>query len=82
MHISFMIVCLYIVLLFVISYYAKRRSSGSATNYVLAGRQLTTPLITVSIVGLAVGAGAMAWRGMDDGKAESDRDSGQGGGAP
>lgn len=55
MHISFMIVCLYIVLLFVISYYAKRRSSGSATNYVLAGRQLTTPLITVSIVGLAVG---------------------------
>jgi len=24
----------------------------------------------------------MAWRGMDDGKAESDRDSGQGGGTP
>ncbi|MDF2571000.1 MAG: opuE 3 [Sporomusa sp.] len=55
MNIPFMIVCLYIVLLFVISYYAKRRSTGSATNYVLAGRQLTTPLITVSIVGLAVG---------------------------
>jgi SSS family solute:Na+ symporter len=55
MNISFVIVCLYIVLLFVISYYAKRRSSGSATNYTLAGRQLTTPLITVSIVGLAVG---------------------------
>jgi SSS family solute:Na+ symporter len=55
MHIPFIIVCLYIVLLFVISYYAKRRSAGNATNYTLAGRQLTTPLITVSIVGLAVG---------------------------
>ena len=55
MHIPFIIVCLYIILLFLISYYAKRRASGTATNYVLAGRQLTTPLITVSIVGLAVG---------------------------
>lgn len=55
MSIPFIIVCVYIGLLFVISYYAKRRSAGSATNYVLAGRQLTTPLITVSIVGLAVG---------------------------
>lgn len=55
MNISFLIVCAYIILLFVISYYAKRRSAGNATNYVLAGRQLTTPLITVSIVGLAVG---------------------------
>lgn len=55
MNIPFIIVCLYIVLLFLISYYAKRRSAGSAANYVLAGRQLTTPLITVSIVGLAVG---------------------------
>ncbi|MBP2627921.1 MAG: Na+/solute symporter [Firmicutes bacterium] len=55
MSIPFIIVCIYIILLFVISYYAKRRSAGSTTNYVLAGRQLTTPLITVSIVGLAVG---------------------------
>lgn len=55
MSIPFMIVCIYIALLFVISYYAKRRSAGNSTNYVLAGRQLTTPLITVSIVGLAVG---------------------------
>lgn len=55
MHIPFIIVCLYIILLFLISYYAKRRSAGDSTNYVLAGRQLTTPLITVSIVGLAVG---------------------------
>lgn len=55
MSIPFVIVCIYIASLFVISYFAQRRSAGSAANYVLAGRQLTTPLITVSIVGLAVG---------------------------
>ncbi|MDU2064598.1 MAG: sodium:solute symporter family protein [Sporomusaceae bacterium] len=55
MSIPFLIVCIYIGVLFLISYFAQRRSAGSATNYVLAGRQLTTPLITVSIVGLAVG---------------------------
>lgn len=55
MSIPFLIVCAYILTIFVISLYAQRRSAGSATNYVLAGRQLTTPLITVSIVGLAVG---------------------------
>jgi SSS family solute:Na+ symporter len=55
MNIPFLIVCVYIFLLFVISCFAQRRSAGSATNYILAGRQLTTPLITVSIVGLAVG---------------------------
>lgn len=54
-NIPFIIVLLYIALLFAISYYAKRRSCGNTTNFVLAGRQLTTPLITVSIVGLAVG---------------------------
>lgn len=55
MNIPFFIVCTYIALLFIISYFAQRRSAGTATNYILAGRQLTTPLITVSIVGLAVG---------------------------
>lgn len=55
MNIPFVIVCLYIVLLFVISYYAQKLASGNVSNYVLAGRKLTTPLITVSIVGLAVG---------------------------
>lgn len=55
MNIPFIIVCAYIILLFVISYYAQRLVSGSVSNYVLAGRKLTTPLITVSIVGLAVG---------------------------
>lgn len=55
MNIPFLIVCLYIVMLFVISYFAQRLAAGSVANYVLAGRKLTTPLITVSIVGLAVG---------------------------
>ena len=55
MNIPFLIVCIYILLLFIISFFARRRSAGNAANYILAGRQLTTPLITVSIVGLAVG---------------------------
>ena len=38
--------------------------------------------VVAGVAGLVVGAGAMAWRGMDDGTAESDRDSGQGGGTP
>ncbi len=45
----------YIIVLFLISWIAKRRAAGSTENYILAGRQLTTPLIMVSIVGLAVG---------------------------
>lgn len=55
MSIQLSIILLYIALLFLISIYAKRRAMGGAANYILAGRQLTTPLITVSIVGLAVG---------------------------
>lgn len=55
MNSSAIIVGLYICLLFLISWVAKRRAAGSAENYMLAGRKLTTPLITVSIVGLAVG---------------------------
>ena len=53
--ISTLIVGLYVVLLFVISWASKRLSSGKTENYTLAGRRMTTPLITVSIVGLAVG---------------------------
>ncbi len=55
MNIPLLIVLLYVVLLFVISFWAKRRAAAGAAGYILAGRQLTTPLITVSIVGLAVG---------------------------
>ena len=50
-----LIILVYIGVLFGISWYVKRRASGSTENYVLAGRKLTTPLIMVSIVGLAVG---------------------------
>lgn len=54
MSIEMLIVGLYIAVLFGISYVAKRRVT-SKEGYVLAGRRMTTPLITVSIVGLAVG---------------------------
>lgn len=55
MTVSAVIVGLYILLLFAISWASKRLTTGKAENYVLAGRRMTTPLITVSIVGLAVG---------------------------
>ncbi|WP_101913336.1 sodium:solute symporter family protein [Megasphaera vaginalis (ex Bordigoni et al. 2020)] len=53
--IEMVIIGAYIGVLFLISWYVKQRAAGSTENYVLAGRRLTTPLITVSIVGLAVG---------------------------
>lgn len=55
MSLPLMIILVYIILLFAISFWAKKRSSGCAENYSLAGRQLSTPLIAVSIIGLAVG---------------------------
>ena len=55
MNIPLMLVLLYVGVLFAISFWAKRRTAAGATGYILAGRQLTTPLITVSIVGLAIG---------------------------
>lgn len=53
--IQVIIILAYIGVLFGISWYVKRRAASSAEEYVLAGRKLTTPLIMVSIVGLAVG---------------------------
>lgn len=53
--IQVLIILIYIGVLFGISWYVKRRATGSNEDYVLAGRKLTTPLIMVSIVGLAVG---------------------------
>lgn len=55
MSLPLFILLAYIVALFLISFYAKRRSSGSTENYSLAGRKLSSPLIAVSIIGLAVG---------------------------
>lgn len=53
--IQIVIILAYISVLFGISWYVKRRAASSTEDYVLAGRRLTTPLIMVSIVGLAVG---------------------------
>ena len=55
MSVSLAILILYIAALFAISWYAKKRSEGEAENYALAGRKLNTPLIAVTIIGLAVG---------------------------
>ena len=55
MTISLAIIILYIIGLFAISWYVKKRSEGSSENYALAGRKLSAPLIGVSIIGLAVG---------------------------
>lgn len=55
MSISLVILIAYIVALFAISWWAKKRSEGTTENYALAGRRLSAPLIAVSIIGLAVG---------------------------
>ncbi len=55
-NIPFLILCLYIAALFGISFYTKKRSSQGSTAFLLAGRQLTTPLVAVSVAGLAIGA--------------------------
>lgn len=53
-NIPLLIVVLYILVLFGISFYARRLAKGTE-GFVLAGRKLTTPLIAVSITGLAIG---------------------------
>ena len=55
MSTSLVILILYIVALFAISWYAKTRSEGDNENFALAGRRLSAPLICVTIIGLAVG---------------------------
>lgn len=55
MSVSLVILILYIIALFGISWFAKKRSEGNAENYALAGRRLSAPLIAVTIIGLAVG---------------------------
>lgn len=56
MSIQLVIVLLYIVLLFAISLYAKRKAAGGSDNFLFAGRQMNTGLVAVNIAGLAVGA--------------------------
>ena len=55
MPVSLVILILYIVALFAISWYAKKRSEGNNEIFALAGRRLSAPLICVTIIGLAVG---------------------------
>ncbi|MBZ4654365.1 MAG: symporter [Peptococcaceae bacterium] len=55
MSIELAIVVLYILVLFAISTYARKLASKGSQHYILAGRNLTTPLVAVSIAGLAIG---------------------------
>ncbi len=55
MNLPLIIVLLYIVALFSISAYARKLASSGSESFILAGRQLTTPLIAVTITGLAIG---------------------------
>lgn len=56
MSIQFMIVIVYIVLLFGVSFYVKRRADKNPTEYLFAGRQFGPWLVAFSITGMAVGA--------------------------
>lgn len=56
MSIQLFIVCVYIALLFGISFYVKRRADKGSAEYLFAGRKLGPALIAVNITGLAVGA--------------------------
>ncbi len=56
MSVQLVIVCLYIALLFGISFWVKRRADKGSAEYLFAGRSLGYVLIGVNITGLAVGA--------------------------
>lgn len=56
MSIQLIIVCLYIALLFGISFYVKRRAQKNSTEYLFAGRKLNTWLVGFNVTGMAVGA--------------------------
>ena len=56
MSIQLSIVILYILLLFGISLYVKRRAGQNPTEYLFAGRKFSAGLVAVSITGMAVGA--------------------------
>lgn len=56
MSIQFIIIVLYILMLFLISLYAKKRASGGSTNFLFAGREMNSLLVAVNVAGLAIGA--------------------------
>lgn len=55
MAIILTIIILYVVALFAISFYANKLAGSENEGFVLAGRKLTTPLVAVTITGLAIG---------------------------
>ena len=56
MSIQLIIVCLYIAMLFGISFWVKRRADQGSTEYLLAGRKFGPWIIGVNVTGMAVGA--------------------------
>ncbi len=56
MSIQLVIVVLYVAMLFGISIWVKHRADKGSTEYLFAGRKLSSILIAVNITGLAVGA--------------------------
>ncbi|SKC45514.1 sodium:solute symporter family protein [Maledivibacter halophilus] len=55
MNLPLIIVVCYIIGLFAISIYARKLAAKGSENFILAGRKLTTPLIAVTVTGLAIG---------------------------
>lgn len=55
MNIPLIIVVCYIIALFAIGIYARKLAANGSENFILAGRKLTTPLIAVTVTGLAIG---------------------------
>ncbi len=55
MNLPLLILIGYIIVLFAISGYARKLATNGSEGFILAGRQLTTPLIAVTITGLAIG---------------------------
>jgi len=56
MSIQLVIIVLYILMLFGISLYAKRRASAGSTHFLFAGREMNTLLVAANVSGLAIGA--------------------------
>ncbi|AOT70831.1 sodium:solute symporter family protein [Geosporobacter ferrireducens] len=55
MNIPLLIVICYIIALFAISAFARKLAAKGSEDFILAGRKLTTPLVAVTITGLAIG---------------------------
>ena len=56
MSIQLIIVALYILALFGVSFYVKKRAANHPDEYLFAGRKLSTSMVAFNVTGLAVGA--------------------------